>query len=208
MSTSRPSFSAQYLPAPPSPTRFRQICRREPIGFTVTTTVRSSPSTCLLLSLTLSVFASPGQYVDGLRAPFNILPNKDTKRTDLTWDEEYTIVLADWYQYVLFASRSTSFSVYDCIVPVPNHSQEHEPMLKWFLNRVCIVFSLLRYPSLPDLLSRPCSTIRLEPSLFPNLLFFTWSRTGSTSFLHRRERRGLESEIEQLSRSRRAKSTV
>ncbi|KAL7410796.1 ferro-O2-oxidoreductase [Mrakia frigida] len=52
-----------------------------------------------------------GQYVDGLRSPFNILSNNETKRTDISWDEEYTIVLADHYH------------------------QEHEPLLRWFLNR-------------------------------------------------------------------------
>lgn len=37
-----------------------------------------------------------GQYVDGLRAPLIVLPQ--TPRTDnVTWDEDYTIIVGDWY---------------------------------------------------------------------------------------------------------------
>lgn len=37
-----------------------------------------------------------GQYVDGLRTPFIILPAvNDTPRHE--YDDEYTIVLSDWY---------------------------------------------------------------------------------------------------------------
>ncbi|KAL7413963.1 Cupredoxin [Mrakia frigida] len=53
-----------------------------------------------------------GQYTDGLRTPFVILPNNQTKRTDgVVWDEDLTVVLGDWYH------------------------REHAPMLDWFLNR-------------------------------------------------------------------------
>lgn len=36
-----------------------------------------------------------GQYVDGLRAPLIIHPN--VSRTDITWDDEFTVILGDWY---------------------------------------------------------------------------------------------------------------
>lgn len=37
-----------------------------------------------------------GQYVDGLRAPVVILPTEN--RTDgLEWDEDYTLIVSDWY---------------------------------------------------------------------------------------------------------------
>ncbi|GHJ88753.1 hypothetical protein NliqN6_5155 [Naganishia liquefaciens] len=36
-----------------------------------------------------------GQYADGLRAPFVITPAE--QRTDITWDDEYTVVVGDWY---------------------------------------------------------------------------------------------------------------
>ncbi|WVQ76952.1 hypothetical protein IAR50_006631 [Cryptococcus sp. DSM 104548] len=39
-----------------------------------------------------------GQNTDGLRAPLVILPKNATGRDDgLTWDEEFTITVADWY---------------------------------------------------------------------------------------------------------------
>ncbi|CAD6564626.1 MAG: ferroxidase fet3 [Tremellales sp. Tagirdzhanova-0007] len=39
-----------------------------------------------------------GQYVDGLRAPLIIMPNNATGRSDnTTWDDEYTLVVSDWY---------------------------------------------------------------------------------------------------------------
>ncbi|WVR04611.1 hypothetical protein IAU60_001622 [Kwoniella sp. DSM 27419] len=39
-----------------------------------------------------------GQYVDGLRSPLVILPQNATGRSDdLTWDNEYTLVVSDWY---------------------------------------------------------------------------------------------------------------
>ncbi|KIR56098.1 ferroxidase [Cryptococcus gattii Ru294] len=38
-----------------------------------------------------------GQYVDGLRAPLIIMPNETTERTDITWDEDFTIIMGDWY---------------------------------------------------------------------------------------------------------------
>ncbi|KAF7291853.1 Fet3 protein [Mycena indigotica] len=36
---------------------------------------------------------SSGQYVDGLRAPFVIRPNKEVHK----YDEEFTVILGDWY---------------------------------------------------------------------------------------------------------------
>ncbi|KAJ9102848.1 hypothetical protein QFC19_004576 [Naganishia cerealis] len=36
-----------------------------------------------------------GQYADGLRAPFVITPA--VPRTDITWDEDYTVIVGDWY---------------------------------------------------------------------------------------------------------------
>ncbi|KAK8847393.1 hypothetical protein IAR55_005251 [Kwoniella newhampshirensis] len=39
-----------------------------------------------------------GQYVDGLRSPLIIHPQNLTGRSDdVTWDEEYTLVVSDWY---------------------------------------------------------------------------------------------------------------
>ncbi|WVQ69566.1 uncharacterized protein L199_007786 [Kwoniella botswanensis] len=39
-----------------------------------------------------------GQNTDGLRAPFVISPQNATGRSDnVTWDEEYTLVVGDWY---------------------------------------------------------------------------------------------------------------
>ncbi|WWC68213.1 uncharacterized protein I206_102136 [Kwoniella pini CBS 10737] len=39
-----------------------------------------------------------GQNTDGLRAPFVISPQNQTGRSDnVTWDEEYTLVVSDWY---------------------------------------------------------------------------------------------------------------
>jgi len=41
----------------------------------------------------LRFFDFQGQYVDGLRAPFLIHPPKEV----YSYDEEYTVVLGDWY---------------------------------------------------------------------------------------------------------------
>ncbi|CED83488.1 Multicopper oxidases [Phaffia rhodozyma] len=38
-----------------------------------------------------------GQYTDGLRTPFIIHPNKETTRTDITWDHDFTAVVSEWY---------------------------------------------------------------------------------------------------------------
>ncbi|WRT64797.1 uncharacterized protein IL334_001731 [Kwoniella shivajii] len=39
-----------------------------------------------------------GQYVDGLRSPLIIEPRNATGRSDdLSWDEEFTLVVSDWY---------------------------------------------------------------------------------------------------------------
>jgi iron transport multicopper oxidase len=40
---------------------------------------------------------SAGQYTDGLRTPFVIHPNAANNRTDVTWDEDYTIMVSEWY---------------------------------------------------------------------------------------------------------------
>ena len=37
-----------------------------------------------------------GQYVDGLRAPVVILP-EEPRSDGLVWDDEYTVVVSDWY---------------------------------------------------------------------------------------------------------------
>jgi iron transport multicopper oxidase len=37
-----------------------------------------------------------GQYVDGLRAPVVILPS-EPRSDNLTWDEDYTVIVSDWY---------------------------------------------------------------------------------------------------------------
>ncbi|OWZ32979.1 ferro-O2-oxidoreductase [Cryptococcus neoformans c45] len=39
-----------------------------------------------------------GQYIDGLRSPLVIEPQNATGRSDdLTWDDDYTLVVSDWY---------------------------------------------------------------------------------------------------------------
>ena len=39
-----------------------------------------------------------GQYTDGLRAPFIILPVNGTGRSDnVTWDDDLTLTVSDWY---------------------------------------------------------------------------------------------------------------
>ncbi|ODO09662.1 hypothetical protein I350_01875 [Cryptococcus amylolentus CBS 6273] len=39
-----------------------------------------------------------GQYIDGLRSPLIIEPQNGTGRSDdITWDEDYTLVVSDWY---------------------------------------------------------------------------------------------------------------
>ncbi|WVQ83313.1 hypothetical protein IAT38_005452 [Cryptococcus sp. DSM 104549] len=39
-----------------------------------------------------------GQYVDGLRSPLIIEPKNATGRSDdVTWDEDYTLIVSDWY---------------------------------------------------------------------------------------------------------------
>ncbi|ORY28145.1 putative iron transport multicopper oxidase FET3 precursor [Naematelia encephala] len=51
-----------------------------------------------------------GQYTDGLRAPFIIHPQNKTGRSDNTsWDDEYTLIVSDWYHDEYADLISTEF---------------------------------------------------------------------------------------------------
>ncbi|EIW71885.1 multi-copper oxidase, partial [Tremella mesenterica DSM 1558] len=64
-----------------------------------------------------------GQYVDGLRSPVIIHPvNKTGRSDDVSWDDEYTIVVSDWYhdEHAVLLNQFMNWKNPTGAEPVPN----------------------------------------------------------------------------------------
>lgn len=70
-------------------------------------------------------FPLQGQYVDGLRAPVVIHPTKEVH----TYDEEFTIVLGDWYhdEHAVLLEQFINIANPGGAEPVPGSFHRHLP---------------------------------------------------------------------------------